>query len=397
MKSLSGRLYVRNGRYYGRIKKSSKWIFVPLLNTDETLARAEIPVRQAEITAETSAETFAETFAETPVVTRRDRQRISQRHSQRVAEILSGYADAGFPTSRWMRKREGAEMQTSFRHLNKFFGDWAVAEIATPDLDDYVSYRTRIAAENGRGTGERVAEIDLQNLSSSLNWAVRRRLIKKNPIKTRERYQEPSTVRHCTAVMPMTADQLHDIAAAMTHSLMVQCLLEAFTGGRTSEILKLEAEAKWQTAGYYNDDYLWIDRCKGGINPYVVMHEPLRKLLEYAKAYRDKHFPHSRYLIVGRDLVNPPHHDSLTKSLKRVAAEQGLHRMTSHGLRAYYVRACRSQGLSDTEIAIRLGQRSGVRLIETTYGLPEPNWIGQNKLGFMPENETPAWERPKTK
>jgi hypothetical protein len=54
------------------------------------------------------------------------------------------------------------------------------------------------------------------------------------------------------------------------------------------------------------------------------------------------------------------------------------------------VRVARSQGISDSEIAIRLGQGSGVALVEKTYGTAEPGWIGSKKLDWIPKGEA-AW------
>lgn len=59
-------------------------------------------------------------------------------------------------------------------------------------------------------------------------------------------------------------------------------------------------------------------------------------------------------------------------------------------MRASYVRIARSQGISDSEIAIKLGHQSGVSLVESTYGTAESGWIGSKKLDWMPKRE-PAW------
>lgn len=384
MKSLGKKLYRKNGNYNGRVKlPSGGWTFRALKNRDgseitsETAARDRLIILQAEINSGEVRESETQRGSET----------------QRVDPILAGYASAGFPTKRYQRVRESVDLRTSFDHLQRFFGNLIPENIGLPECDDYVVYRKRVAAENGRGTGDRVAEIDLQNMSSAFNWAVRKRKLKQNPIKERERYQDPATVVHCTAHMPMTAEGLHDIAAELSPVLRHQCLLEAFTGGRTGEILKLKADPEINTPGYYNEDYLWIDRAKGGINPFVVMHEPLKRLLIHAKAYRDQHHPHSAYLLPGKDGISSVHGDSLTQALRGACKRSGNPKIISHGLRAFYVRCLRSKGLSDTEIAIRLGHRSGVRLIESTYGLAEPKWIGENKLDFMPKDSPAAWER----
>tara|TARA_Y100001963_G_scaffold51341_1_gene71794 strand:+ start:177 stop:1337 length:1161 start_codon:yes stop_codon:yes gene_type:complete len=385
MKSLGNKLYIKNGKYNGRIKlRDGGWTYRALKNRDGSEIRSEREARDRLILLQAEINT-GELTSESPRESRTD--------GETTRFILTGYASAGFPTKRYQKTRESVDLRTSFEHLNRFFGNLDPEKIGLPECDDYVVYRKRVAAENGKGTGDRVAEIDLQNMSSAFNWAVRKRKLKQNPIKERERYQDPDTVVHCTAHMPMTAEALHDIAAELSPVLRHQCLLEAFTGGRTGEILKLKAEPKTNTPGYYNEDYLWIDRFKGGINPYVVMHEPLKRLLVHAKAYRDEHHPHSDYLLPGKGGISSLHADSLTQGLKGACKRAGHPKVISHGLRAFYVRCLRSKGLSDTEIAIRLGHRSGVRLIESTYGLAEPKWIGENKLDFMPKDQPAAWER----
>jgi integrase len=384
MKTLGKKLYLKRGKYVGRVQlPGGNWTYRAIKNRDGSEITAERDARDRLILLQAEINTGEV----------RDSERLRDSETQRVDPLLAGYAQAGFPTKRYQRVRESVDLRTSFDHLQRFFGGLIPENIGLPECDDYVVYRKRVAAENGRGTGDRVAEIDLQNMSSAFNWAVRKRKLKKNPIRERERYQDPATVVHCTAHMPMTAEALHDIAAELSPVLRHQCLLEAFTGGRTGEILKLKADPEINTPGFYNDDYLWIDRSKGGINPYVVMHEPLNCLLLHAKAYRDKHHPHSAYLLPGKNGISSVHGDSLTQALRGACKRAGHPKVISHGLRAFYVRCLRSKGLSDTEIAIRLGHRSGVRLIESTYGLPEPRWIGENKLDFMPKDQPAAWER----
>ena len=44
-----------------------------------------------------------------------------------------------------------------------------------------------------------------------------------------------------------------------------------------------------------------------------------------------------------------------------------MHRVTPHGFRSYFVTQCREWGLSDTEIAELIGDKSGLRIIAETY------------------------------
>ena len=41
--------------------------------------------------------------------------------------------------------------------------------------------------------------------------------------------------------------------------------------------------------------------------------------------------------------------------------------------------------MDDTEIAIRLGHRSGADLVQKTYGIAEPNWCGKGLQDRLPE------------
>ena len=378
-KFLGNNLMVRDGIYFGRIKKSNgRWGQKKL---GEFASIKEARERLNNYNEEEESERLDKAVRVSFV-------------RQNTERLLRDYVDAGYPTAKWNKKRTSPDLDLSFKNLIEFFGRANPETLSIAECDDYVDWRRSIVAQNStRYTGDRVAEMDLQNLSSAFNWSVRRRKLRVNPVKERQKYQHPDDVVHCTQKMPMTAEDLHKIAAKLTPTLRHQCLLEAYTGGRTGEIIELLADAEMNTPGFYNDDYLWIDRFKGGINPFVVMHDALKRLLDHITEYKREHFPHSKYLLVGRDGISRIGKDSLTQALRKACIKMNHKHVCSHGLRAYYVRCCRSKGISDTEIAIRLGQRSGGRLVESTYVLPEPKWIGENKLDFEPKDQPAAWER----
>ena len=79
---------------------------------------------------------------------------------------------------------------------------------------------------------------------------------------------------------------------------------------------------------------------------------------------------------------------SLVQALGRATAAPDLPKRTSHGMRVFFVRTARSVGLDDTEIAIRLGHRSGTDLVQKTYGIAEPNWRGKGLQDWLPEPVT---------
>jgi hypothetical protein len=61
-------------------------------------------------------------------------------------------------------------------------------------------------------------------------------------------------------------------------------------------------------------------------------------------------------------------------------------------MRAYYVTARRSQGISDAQIAAEIGDSTGASIISSTYGAVPPNWRGGGKIGWLPANGPAAWD-----
>jgi lipoyl-dependent peroxiredoxin len=53
-------------------------------------------------------------------------------------------------------------------------------------------------------------------------------------------------------------------------------------------------------------------------------------------------------------------------------------RITSHGMRSFYVTVRRSQGISDGQIAAEIGDRTGPSIIASTYGSIPPDWQGRS-------------------
>jgi len=49
--------------------------------------------------------------------------------------------------------------------------------------------------------------------------------------------------------------------------------------------------------------------------------------------------------------------------------------VTPHGLRSYFVTQCRQSGLTDAEIAMLIGDKSGPAIISTTYGDVRPDHL----------------------
>lgn len=66
-------------------------------------------------------------------------------------------------------------------------------------------------------------------------------------------------------------------------------------------------------------------------------------------------------------------------------------KLTSHGMRAFYVLIRRSQGASDEQIAFEIGHSSNGACIKNTYGSAPESWKngGGPNLSWLPE--VPAW------
>lgn len=263
--------------------------------------------------------------------------------------------------------------------------------------DDYHAWRTIKGHKITRGPGHRTVDIELTTLSTVFAWAIRRDFIKRNPIGGRGRYQPTRAVKHCTGAMPKNDEQVHQLASELfkdprSVSLGWQLLYEAFTGARSSEIVKLRWDAfdRYQP-GFITGAYLSITRSKHGISPWIILHPALRQLIAAHQEFKAQSPAISPWFFPGDKPDQAVASDSLTRALARICPKLDLHHITSHGLRAYHVRALRSQGIDDSEISKRLGHASGVRLVETTYGVTEPGWFGAGELDFMPSGPT-AWE-----
>tara|TARA_R100001443_G_scaffold40593_3_gene54009 strand:- start:49 stop:1260 length:1212 start_codon:yes stop_codon:yes gene_type:complete len=389
MKSLGNKLYIKNGKYNGRIKlRDGGWTYRALKNRDGSEIHSEREARDRLILLQAEINT-GELTSESPRESRTD-------SGQRVDSMIQDYASEGYPDSEHNQRGGDLDIIRAFKHLRSFFGGRDPEDLCKGDCHSYHVYRCSVAKN---GSGKRATDLDLTHLSTMFNWAVDYKRMKTNPIAKRGRYQKRKLVKNCTQSMPMTDEEFHDLIAQVfinsRWNVMTgwQGLLEGLTGCRTGEVLKLLANPEPMQPGWFNDEYLYVDRLKDGIFPYVIMHDPLRQVLTAARAYKEKHHPHSKYLLVGKGGISPMRKDTLTHALQRAAKQLGLGPRTSHGLRAYYVRVCRSQGIPDQEIGMRLGHRSGVSLIKDTYGLNEPGLYGEKKLDFMPKDSPAAWER----
>jgi len=322
-----------------------------------------------------------------------------------IARLIEHYRAAGCPDRR-RQPRTGAALRECLRHLDTltpFWGSMEPDQITMGACDRYHDIRV---GQVSRGSGHCTVRIELCTLSGLLTWAARSEYCRFNPIATgRPSYYSSTTARHCESVQPESDEELHTLGIHIGEDprgevLMFQLMLEALTGCRTSEILRLRWDAiklgPVGQPGYLDDTSLYVQRSKSGDFNYVLLdttpgNSPLRELLIALRAWHDDRFPTSPWYLPGRNPQEPVDQHSLGHALSRACPVLGLPHRTSHGLRAFHVRALRSLGIDDSEIAKRLGQRSGVGLVERVYGRSEPGWFGCGKIDFRPD---PAGDIP---
>lgn len=319
---------------------------------------------------------------------------------QTVAEILDAYESAGFPDRhrRARIEKTRANEARNVGYLRRILGPLEVSSLGAQTCDRYADLRRGETADNGRD-GSRTVDTELQTLSNAMNYARRIGLTASNPLQHgRPRYNRASEATHARDCAPASGDELHLLARELAEDphgevLAWQLMISALTGCRTTEILRLRIDAAPRQPGFIEGDWLWIERAKSGVNPYVIMHPNLcacitahRKWLTRAHRGSPWWFPSPRRKGV------PVEHTSLVHALRRVTAALGVGHRTGHGLRAFYVTVRRSQGISDVQIAAEIGDKS-VALISSTYGQVPPGWRGGPELAWVPTDCSKAfWE-----
>lgn len=311
------------------------------------------------------------------------------------------------------RARAGESLKAETARVTRLLPFWKARDarsINAEDCRDYQCLRTA-TIKNKKFSLGRSVDAELTTLSNLLTWAAqnpRKTGLRTNPIATgRPRFDDPALTRHCTAVMPKSDESMHQLATYLLASdrsrpLGWQLLLEALTGARTSEILACRVDADTpRQPGYQDGSALHLHRKKKGIEPWALLevvagYSPLADCLAafrnwHARRYPRAKYPGARMFIPGRGGEGSIDRASLSHALRRACKELALPSVTSHGLRAYFVRTLRALGVDDSEIAKRLGHRSGVSLVERTYGITEPGWFGSKKQDFLPDGFEPAW------
>ena len=327
---------------------------------------------------------------------RRDRKAVT------VCQVLQRYAHDGYPDRRGSARAPGRHLDCETKAVEtllKYFTRETVQKLSQNTLDHYHDWRVKSVT---KGDGHRTTDLELNALTNALNWSVRKELIQVNPISSRMHYHSSTDARHCKDVAPTSTDELHEIAAPLfqsrrRESLGWQALFEASTGLRTSEALALKLDAPANEPGWITEDggSMCVRRCKKASreNPFVQIHEGLKILLAAHLLWHKQRFPNSPWYFPGNSGLEKITGGALTHALGDLFKSGKIQRkITSHGLRAFFVLVRRSHGISDTQIAWEINHIGGVATLERSYGGVPPHWRDGKgpKLSWSPKGD-PAW------
>lgn len=325
-----------------------------------------------------------------------------------IGELCDLYVKLGCPkrTSKTPRaERSLSDEMKMVASLKEYWGAHTIGEFHPANFDGYYEWRKRRIAR-AHCSGDRMIERERTVLSSIFRVAVANGLVKTSPfvgVKPTP-IQDPNFVRHCREAQPASGDELHALARYLFLSdlrsevLGWQLLFEAMIGSRSHEILRLRADARYENEPGFvctnsNTLQLWRSTSHKGTFEFAEIHPALSECLKAHRKWLQKRYPKSPWYLPSPE--NPKNHVSrsaLTKALRErvVPAMKELPpgtRRTSHGLRSFYVNVRRSQGMPDAEIALRIGHKTGGKLIVRVYGE-----IKKTKLSWMPKpGEEPAW------
>ena len=310
------------------------------------------------------------------------------------------YEAENYP-DKYLRARPELMLASEKRHcktLRPFWGRVRADQVTDPKSDEFHDLRV---AEIGNERGDREVELELNTLGNVIRHGKRRGVLPSTvPQPKFPVYCPAASVVHCRKFMPYDADELNRVAGFLYQKkksafLGFQADFEGRTGLRSIEAVKLRVDAAPYEPGWISEEgtRLYVRRAKGQENerPFVLIDDFLRELLDAMKRYRELHYPHSPWYFPS--YANAMKHVgkcSLTRALARLAKKGLCRKLTSHGLRAFYVTVRRSHGIFDAQIAYEIGHTSGGRTIADVYGKAPASWDGGAPLSFMPK-AAPAW------
>jgi integrase len=315
-----------------------------------------------------------------------------------VSVLCEAYEKAGCPDRR-LHGRNGMQLQQEKNRLEKlipYFRKFLSNELHPRELAKYFEFRKKDFPEGVHGG--RAVDLELSTLRSVLSWAWTTGRIDSNPLAGTCPKFRKKEIAHSRDFMPKDAEELHQLAVHFfeggeeTGVFGWQVLLQAMTGCRTSELLRLCWDAENHKAGHVEGHYLWLERSKGGVNPFALIHDDLQECLRVLHVWRMARHPgNPHFLPSPRRKTAPVSKQGMGHALAAACEALEIPHRTPHGLRAYYVTVRRSQGISDGQIAAEIGDKTGPSIISAVYGDIPPNWQGREGLSWMPKGKAPAW------
>jgi integrase len=311
-----------------------------------------------------------------------------------VSELIAAYLKAGCPHRRGtIRTAEFIAGETRrLGHVQRILGGLLARDVR---LQHTLKYADRRLPKVLGGRGARSVEAEMNALSNVFNYAVARGLLEINYIRN-GRITPQCPVVHCRERMPQDGDELNELAALLLrdgHSsaaLGWQFLFEAMTGCRTTEVLRWRMDAKEGQPGHIHGDRLDLQRVKGGVSPWVIIHDDLRELIIAHHAWHTERYSASPWWFPGyRGENKPVSPKALTHRLRALTKGAGRQLVTSHGLRAYFVTKMRRDGHADEDVAEMIGDKT-VDLIQSTYG---ERRVGESRLSWRRADGTAVWAR----
>lgn len=307
---------------------------------------------------------------------------VLQRQRVIVQVIVDAYVKAGFPT-RKMRPKSSFTVKNEKYCVNpilEYFGQMPAASLTLGDCDKYLAWRTSggyVAKFSVRGKpqtmrtrgGNRAVDLELVVLGNALNLAVRRGVLNSNPLAGRGRYTCASEVRHCREVAP-TPEGLGRIETwcrvRNEHGTADLLCFLAYSGLRIGEALAME----WEMVDW-PEGIMHVKREKKGITPWVPILTEMEALL------RDMKTRATSYLLFPSpfELEKAADASAIRRRLRAACVALDIGHVTPHGLRSYFVTRARESGLSDAEIAMLIGDKTGPAIIAHTYGDVRPDHL----------------------
>lgn len=283
--------------------------------------------------------------------------------------------------------------------LKSFFGRLPAASIRLAHLPGYHAWRTR-PSKLRYGSGDRATDKDLCTLSNVLNYGVASGILELNWIaRGRPRYRVATAVRRSREVAPDSAATIHRIAAEFLSTPRSEvfawlAFFSAFTGCRTSELLRLRLDAKTRfEPGYIEGNMLFLGRrSKSGVNPWARLGDEFSGMLDAFRHWHAATFPRNPWFFpspYGKTARLSP--GAFGHALTRICGGLELPHITPHGFRSYYVTKRRSDGASDVQIAAEIGDKT-VSLMQLSYGDRPENWLGAKPMTWLPADGLPAWQ-----